>query len=443
MASKSPSVGGFRRSLAVVQRALRQLRYSLLWGFVAIALLAAAAAFFTARENAQAQEQLRLVTDNTVAQALGAAHMSRLIADVRLGLVDLRGQAVRFAARAGDRADALRSIKTDRHNLRRALADLKRTLIFTKDQTRAGGEIAAESGLPRDVAGQKRELELLGLIGFHIDALSDKAVPLTRLSARQLLKTDPYIKYVITSGMEELDPLVTSFANDTAEELRTESVRRSADALHAVQVATSASAIGIAVVALMLGTFISRARKRSERSLAESEERFRSIVETTSEWIWAMDLEGKLTYSNPAIETMLGYSTEDLLGADIMDLIHEDDRKEVVALLPSLIESKQGWSQLVTRWRHAKDESYRHLESTAEGGIVEMGRGSGFRGADRDVTERIGLQRELAHQAFHDPLTGLANRTLFAERTDQALDEGRSSDRLVALLFADLDNFKS
>ena len=443
MASESPSVGGFRRSLAVVQRALRQLRYSLLWGFVAIALLAAAAAFFTARENAQAQEQLRLVTDNTVAQALGAAHMSRLIADVRLGLVDLRGQAVRFAARAGDRAAALRAIKIDRRNLRQALVDLKRTLIFTRNQAREGGEIAAASGLPRDVAGQKGELELLGLIGFHIDALSDKAVPLTRLNAHELLKTDPYVKYVIKSGMNELDPLVGSFANDTAEELRTESVRRSADALHAVQVATSASAIGIAIVALILGIFISRARKKSDRSLAESEERFRSIVETTSEWIWAMDLDGKLTYSNPAIETMLGYSAEELLGADIMDLMHEDDRREVIAILPGLIESKQGWSQLVTRWRHAKDESYRHLESTAVAVIDEMGRVTGFRGADRDVTERIGLQRELAHQAFHDPLTGLANRTLFAERTEQALEEARRSGSLVALLFADLDNFKS
>jgi diguanylate cyclase (GGDEF)-like protein/PAS domain S-box-containing protein len=156
-----------------------------------------------------------------------------------------------------------------------------------------------------------------------------------------------------------------------------------------------------------------------------------------------MDLDGKLTYSNPAIETMLGYSAEELVGADIMDLMHEDDRREVMAILPSLIESKQGWSQLVTRWRHARDESYRHLESTAVAVIDEMGRVTGFRGADRDVTERIGLQRELAHQAFHDPLTGLANRTLFAERTEQALEEARRSGSLVALLFADLDNFKS
>jgi diguanylate cyclase (GGDEF)-like protein/PAS domain S-box-containing protein len=443
MASESPSAGGFRRSRAVLRHALRQLRYSLLWGFVAIAVLAAAAAFFTARVNAQAQAQLRLVTDNTVVQALGAAHMSRLIGDVRLGLVDLRGQAVRFAADAGDRDDALSSIKADRRNLRQALAGLKRTLIFTKDQARRGGEIAAQSGLPRDVAGQKRELELLSLIGFHIDALSDKAVPLTRLSVRQLLKTDPYVKYVITSGMNQLDPLVESFANDTADELRTESVRRSADALHAVQVATSATAIGIGVVALVLGIFISRARKRSDRSLAESEERFRSIVETTSEWIWAMNLEGRLTYSNPAIETMLGYSADELLGTEIMALMHEEDRQEVVALLPGLVESKQGWSQLVTRWRHAKDGSYRHLESTAVAVIDAMGHVIGFRGADRDVTERIGLQRELAHQAFHDPLTGLANRTLFAERTEQALEESRRSNRLVALLFADLDNFKS
>jgi diguanylate cyclase (GGDEF)-like protein/PAS domain S-box-containing protein len=442
MASSSATASHRGGSRAALGRALFH-RHSLLWGFVAIAVLAAAAAFYTARENHQAQEQLRLVTDNTVVQALGAARMTQLIDDVRLGLTDLRAQAARFALTPADRREALRQIKLDRRTLRQTLDNLKQTLIFTTAQARRGGEIAKESGLPQDVAGQKREIRLLNLIGFHIDALRDKALPLTKLNARELLKTDPYLEYVIGTGMDELDPLVQNFADDTAEELRTDSVRRSADALRAVQTATTAAAIGIAVVALVLGFVISRSRKRSDRSLAESEERFRSIVETTSEWIWAMDVEGRLTYSNPAIETMLGYSPDDLLGKEILDVMHEDDRKAFVDLLPELIATKQGWSQLVTRWRHAKDGSYRHLESTAVAVLDEDGNLIGFRGADRDVTERIGLQRELAHQAFHDPLTGLANRTLFAERTGEALEKAAESDELVALLFADLDNFKS
>jgi diguanylate cyclase (GGDEF)-like protein/PAS domain S-box-containing protein len=443
MASGTDPATGPRGSRFSVRDVLHQLSRSLLWGFVAIAVLAFAAAYFTARENQAAKAELRLVTDNTVEQALGAARMSRLIDDIRLGLVDLRGQAARAATNTGKPKEALRDIRADRRNLRRSLASLKETLGFTKAQARRGGEIARHSRLPSNVAGEREERELLDLIEFHIEALNGKVLPLTRLNAQELLKTDAYLEYVIQSGMQRLEPLVQTFAADTADELRADSVRSSAAALHAVQVATSAAAVAIAVVALMLGLLISRAHKRSERSLAESEERFRSIVETTSEWIWAMDLEGRLTYSNPAVEAMLGYSAEHLLGKNVLSLVHEEDRGVFDELIPRCVADRQGWSQLVTRWRHGKDDSYRHLECTAVAMLDPEGTVIGFRGADRDVTERIGLERELAHQAFHDPLTGLANRTLFAERTQQALASAARQNQLIALLFADLDNFKS
>src|SRR6266404_2952070 len=55
-------------------------------------------------------------------------------------------------------------------------------------------------------------------------------------------------------------------------------------------------------------------RKRAQEALRESEEKFRSIVETTNEWIWSIDLRGELTYSNPAVNAILGYSPEELVG---------------------------------------------------------------------------------------------------------------------------------
>ena len=61
----------------------------------------------------------------------------------------------------------------------------------------------------------------------------------------------------------------------------------------------------------------------------------------------------------------------------------------------------------------------------------------------RDVTEQQVLQDQLSHQAFHDPLTDLANRALFRDRVEHALDRRRRPDEPTAVLFLDLDNFKT
>ncbi|MBA2340143.1 MAG: PAS domain S-box protein [Pyrinomonadaceae bacterium] len=129
------------------------------------------------------------------------------------------------------------------------------------------------------------------------------------------------------------------------------------------------------------------ARRQAEETLRESEERFRSIVETTNEWVWATDLQGRHTYDNPAVETILGYRPEELLGKNSLSLMHEDDRREVEKSLPELIEQKRGWTGLVVRWWH-KDGSLRYLESNAAPSLDAEGNLVGYRGADRDITER-------------------------------------------------------
>ena len=128
-------------------------------------------------------------------------------------------------------------------------------------------------------------------------------------------------------------------------------------------------------------------RKRVEEALRESEEKFRTIVDTTSEWIWEIDREGHHTYSNPAIASILGYQPEEILSANTFDLIHPEDRESIRELLPSLIKERKGWRNLVIRWRH-KDTSYHYLESNAIPVFDHQEEIIGFRGADRDITER-------------------------------------------------------
>ncbi|MBD0327513.1 MAG: PAS domain S-box protein, partial [Pyrinomonadaceae bacterium] len=151
-------------------------------------------------------------------------------------------------------------------------------------------------------------------------------------------------------------------------------------------------------------------RKLSEEALRESEERFRSIIEATNEWIWSINLEGLHTYCNPAIENILGYKPEEMLGRSGFDFMHEEDRKRMEEMLPTLIRERRGWSGLVLRWRH-RDGSFRYLESNAVPIFDTDGSVTGYRGSDRDITER--RQNEKA-------LTELADREALINRISKA-----------------------
>jgi PAS domain S-box-containing protein len=134
------------------------------------------------------------------------------------------------------------------------------------------------------------------------------------------------------------------------------------------------------------------AQRTSE--LAASEEKFRSIVESTADWIWAVDGGGRLTYDNPAVRDILGYPPEELLGRKSIELMHPDDRRTVEAELPGHLAVRRGWSRHLLRWRH-RDGSYRILEGNAMPVLDEQGQVAGWRGIDRDVTESRRLQEEL------------------------------------------------
>ena len=115
----------------------------------------------------------------------------------------------------------------------------------------------------------------------------------------------------------------------------------------------------------MIATFhdVTEERKR-EAALRESEEKCRTILDTTSEWIWDLDLHGCHTYSNPAVESLLGYTRDEILGISTFDMIHPDDRDRIEQIFVSSVSKKSGWRNVRIRWRH-KDGTYRFLESNA------------------------------------------------------------------------------
>lgn len=126
---------------------------------------------------------------------------------------------------------------------------------------------------------------------------------------------------------------------------------------------------------------------KAEQALRESEDKYRSFVEVATEWIWSIDREGFMTYNNEAVESILGYLPEELLGKSCLQYLHEEDRLEIEKVLPEWLKQRRGWAGLVLRWKH-KDGSYRWLESSAVPVLGRNGDVVGYRGTDRDITGR-------------------------------------------------------
>ena len=140
-------------------------------------------------------------------------------------------------------------------------------------------------------------------------------------------------------------------------------------------------------------------RKKIEKALIESEKKYRSIIETTTEWIWEIDNEGTNTYTNNAIERILGYKSEEFFEKSAFQFMHPDSREEVHQVFIKHIKEKTGWNNLVIKWFH-KDGSVRFLESNSIPILDDDGTLLGFRGADRDITQRINTENKLRFTQF-------------------------------------------
>jgi len=135
-------------------------------------------------------------------------------------------------------------------------------------------------------------------------------------------------------------------------------------------------------------------RRQAEAALRENEERFRSFVETSTDWVWASDREGRTTYSNAAVFDILGYRPEELLGVDVFDLMHPEHRERCRAVLLDCVARKSGWRNVTIRWLR-KDGTCCDIESTGVPRLDAAGNVVGFRGVDRDVTDRRRLEDQL------------------------------------------------
>lgn len=134
---------------------------------------------------------------------------------------------------------------------------------------------------------------------------------------------------------------------------------------------------------------VARALKdRDERRIARQTERhFRDLVEASQDWIWELDVDGRYVFSSPSARTILGWTDAEILGTHYLAHVHEDDRAEIEGALRLPDAKERGLTSATVRIRH-RDGSYRWLERHARALIDEHGLITGFRGTDRDVTDR-------------------------------------------------------
>lgn len=187
--------------------------------------------------------------------------------------------------------------------------------------------------------------------------------------------------------------------------------------------------------------------------LTHSERLHRFLVEQSPDMIFTVDQEGRFTFINGRVQSLLGYAPGELLGQHYSTIIATHDREHVHYAFNERRVGPRATSNLEVRLarKPSKSQPRSNLPLTAilssqgvyeSSNLTQPGRFLGTSGVARDISERKVAEETIAFQAFHDLLTKLPNRILFADRLEMAIVQASRRKEKLAVMFLDLDRFK-
>lgn len=191
-----------------------------------------------------------------------------------------------------------------------------------------------------------------------------------------------------------------------------------------------------------------------QKQLAESERLHRYIVNTSPDIMYILNQDGFFTFINDRIESLLGYTKDDIVGKHYSFLVHEDDMEQAKYIFNERRIGDRAAKNIELRLKTKNEGDTRHfknrsipIELCATGMYSDKGPSRntylGTYGVARDVTERKVAEETINFQAYHDLLTKLPNRALLRDRLQLAISQAKRNDESLAVMFLDLDRFKN
>ena len=207
---------------------------------------------------------------------------------------------------------------------------------------------------------------------------------------------------------------------------------------------------GVAVVHVLIGSLGlvgleigRRLHESSVRKLRENESLVRALYESAQDAIVVMDAERRISYWNPAAAHIFGYTNDEAIGQNLHSMLAPSRYKmEYEPALLKFQHSGRGDAIEKTLELKALRKSGEEFSMELSLSAVQLKDGWHAVGIIRDISERKQAEETIRQMAYHDSLTGLPNRKLFSDRTEIALAQAGRSQKNVAVIMLDLDNFK-
>jgi len=282
------------------------------------------------------------------------------------------------------------------------------------DETVISG--ASDAAVRGELEQERRLVHDLTATGSAI--LAGRPMPPAEAAHERIATTDPIARLRILSD------LTSNVALNTARTIAA-NADRSLGGLIVIQIGLGVA--GLTVSLLLALALVAATRRRTAH--------FRSIVSASTDLVFVFG-DGRCRYVSDSVTTTAGARPADMLDDSYARFVHPDDLDAV-----RMAATRARPAQLVFRMSNQFDE-WRHLEAH----VSDLRGDRHVRGVvmnARDISERVRLEEELTHQAYHDGLTGVANRALFRDRLDQALAIAARTRASFSVLVVDLDSFKA